>query len=135
MLFHTALRCHGHRAYGSRQSLHGKTDVAVSVTIITDGYENASTHWNGDSIRALVELLKADGWLFAYIGANQDVTQVSFTLSIDNALAFQATPQGTAQMFREESRARSRWMQRVSDGMACCHSEDYFDDTDFSDDK
>lgn len=113
-----------------RESLQGKTDVAVSVTIITDGYENASTHWNGNSIRALVELLKADGWLFAYIGANQDVNQVSFTLSIDNALAFQATPEGTAKMFRKENIARCRWTQRVSEGELCCNSADYFSASD-----
>lgn len=33
-------------------------DVAVVVTIITDGYENASKEYNGSSIKALVETLR-----------------------------------------------------------------------------
>lgn len=39
-------------------------DVAVVVTIITDGYENASKEYNGSSIKALVETLRKEGWTF-----------------------------------------------------------------------
>lgn len=44
-------------------------DVAVVVTIITDGYENASKEYNGSSIKALVEKLRKEGWTFTYMGA------------------------------------------------------------------
>lgn len=99
-----------------RKNVSGKQDVAVSVTIITDGYENASTEWNGATIKALVEMLKADGWLFAYIGANQDVEAVSFKLSIDHSMAFEATSSGTKKMFAKERKARESWNDRV----CCC---------------
>ena len=41
------------------------------VTIITDGYENASREWNHQRVFQLVEDLKKKNWLFTYIGANQ----------------------------------------------------------------
>lgn len=44
----------------------------VLVTVITDGYENASREYSGKAIKALVEELKTKGWIFTYIGANQD---------------------------------------------------------------
>lgn len=120
-----------------RESVSQSRDAAVSVTIITDGYENASTDWSGESVKALVSLLKADGWLFAYIGANQDVESVSFSLSIDNAMAFKATAGGTKSMFERERSARRRWMDMVKDGQALECATGYFDDindeTDLSD--
>lgn len=111
-----------------RETVKNRQDVAVSVTIITDGYENASTHWNASQIKALVELLKADGWLFAYIGANQDVTEVSQSMSIDNAMEFDATPDGTAAMFAEERNSRAGWLHRVKNAraMSADVNSDYF---------
>ena len=52
----------------------------VLVTIVTDGYENASKEYNGKAIKALVDELKAKNWIFAYIGANQDVEKVAATI-------------------------------------------------------
>ena len=72
---------------------------AVLVTIITDGYENASTEYNGPDIKKLVESMKSKGWLFTYIGANQDVEAVASTISITNTLSFAANVDSTAAMF------------------------------------
>lgn len=56
----------------------------ASVTIITDGYENASTEYNAQQIHQLIGRLKEqEGWNFAFMGANQDVTKVSVELNID----------------------------------------------------
>lgn len=112
-----------------KKLIANRDDVAVSVTIITDGYENASREWTAGSIKKLIESLKAEGWLFAYIGANQDVEKVSFSMSIDNAMAFQATAEGTERMFKREQKARSAWTSKLKQA-ACCRSvfnEDYFD--------
>ena len=117
-----------------REYLQNRSDYAVSVTIITDGYENSSKKWNASSIKALVELLKADGWLFAYIGANQDVRRVSHDISIDNSMSFQATPEATDDMFMKERSARMRWSQKLSKKMSSMErNEKYFDDTDLTD--
>ena len=70
----------------------------VLVTIITDGYENASKEYNQASVKALTEKLGKEGWTFAYIGANQDAKAVSKSLGIVNALNFEATVCGTRKM-------------------------------------
>ena len=54
----------------------------VLVTVVTDGYENASREYSGKAIKALVDELKDKGWVFAYIVANQDVEAVAATISI-----------------------------------------------------
>ena len=92
-------------------------DAAVSVTIITDGYENSSRKWNRHSIKALIELLKAEGWLFAFIGANQDVDQVGDALSIDNRLAFStACDEDVQEMFAQERESRMAYCCCIAGG-------------------
>lgn len=104
---------------------------AVLVTIITDGYENASKEYNGPAIKKLVESLKAKGWLFTYIGANQDVEAVASTISITNTLCFAANEEGTSAMFARDRKARSRWTDRLADNIEpLMMANDYFDDDD-----
>lgn len=105
-------------------------DDVVLVTIITDGYENASHEYNGQSIKALVESLKAKGWVFTYIGANQDVEKVAATISITNTLSFSANPTGTKAMFAKDSRSRVRFFDKIHRGMKGMLSDNYFDDDD-----
>ena len=105
-------------------------DDKVLVTVVTDGYENASKEYNGKAIKALVNELKAKGWVFAYIGANQDVEAVAATISITNVMKFEATPLGTAAMGARVASARGRLFDRIAD---CCFSaaeanEDFFDE-------
>lgn len=98
----------------------------VLVTIITDGYENASRVYDGTSIKALVDDLKKKDWVFTYIGANQDVEKVAATISITNTLKFKASSEGTQAMFTKESKSRSRFFSRLSCGMKGMLSDDYF---------
>ena len=74
----------------------------ASVTIITDGYENASTEYNAQQIHQLIGRLKEkEGWNFAFMGANQDVTKVCIDLNIDvqNAHAWEFSTEGANQAF------------------------------------
>ncbi len=99
----------------------------VLVTVITDGEENMSREYNGPAIKALVDSLKTQGWVFTYIGANQDVEKVAATISITNTLSFSASEAGTTAMFAKEKSARARWFERVADGCApSATAEDYF---------
>lgn len=91
-------------------------DDKVLVTVITDGYENASKEYNGKAIKALVDELKAKGWVFAYIGANQDVEAVAATISITNVLNFEATRVGTARMSERVVKGRTRWFDKIARG-------------------
>lgn len=90
-------------------------DDKVLVTVVTDGYENSSKEYSGVAIKALVDELKEKGWVFAYIGANQDVEAVAATISITNTLKFEATGKGTAVMGAKVSNARTRLFDRIAD--------------------
>lgn len=106
----------------------------VLVTVITDGYENSSTHWSGPQIKSLIEELRHEGWTFTYIGANQDVEAVAGSMGIRNTLAFEETEAGTKAMFARESASRRRFMDRLHVRFQikdedCLEEEDnYFDD-------
>ena len=107
-------------------------DDKVLVTVVTDGYENASKEYSGKAIKALVDELKAKDWIFAYIGANQDVEAVAATISITNVMQFEATPLGTAAMGARVGSARTRLFDRIADlGCDFCAAEaneDFFDE-------
>ena len=90
----------------------------VLVTVVTDGYENASKEYSGKAIKALVDELKAKGWVFAYIGANQDVEAVAATISITNVLNFEATSIGTACMSERVVKGRTRWFDKIAQGVS-----------------
>ncbi len=97
---------------------HLKKNVAendsVLVTIITDGYENASQEYSSRDISRIVEEMKSKGWLFTYIGANQDAIEVARTMNIHNAMNFVQDVEGTKKMFRKERLSRERYMETVN---------------------
>lgn len=97
-----------------REDLKDKKEYKVLVTIITDGYENASREYNAAAISKLVEELKKEGWTFAYIGANQDVEKVAATISINNYVSYNANADSTKAMFQREGKSRERYFERVS---------------------
>lgn len=82
-------------------------DERVLVTVITDGMENSSTEYSGKTVKTMVERLREKGWVLGYIGANQDAVEVAKELSIDNALNFDASPEGTLYVARKMRRAHS----------------------------
>ena len=106
----------------------------VLVTVITDGYENSSTHWSGPQIKSLVEELRHEGWTFTYIGANQDVEAVAGSMGIRNTLAFEETEEGAKRMIAMDRSSRSRFYEKlhlkaIKFAEPCLIEEDdYFDD-------
>ena len=97
----------------------------VLVTIITDGYENASREYSERSVKSLTEKLGQRGWTFAYIGANQDAMAVSHGLGIKNAMNFEATVCGTVMMSQKLAASRERWFNRISENDVNAE-EDFF---------
>lgn len=94
-----------------------KYDDAVGmVTIITDGYENASQEWTYPQIQQLVGKLKAKGWNFAFMGANQDVTKVCIDLNINvgNAHAFSFDDAGMRDSWEKDRMAKERYFARMA---------------------
>lgn len=101
----------------------------VLVTIITDGYENASHEYSQAAVKALVDDLKREEWVFTYIGANQDVAKVAATISVTNTLCFSASAEGTQKMFAKDVESRSRFFDRLSSSVPKEKlMDDYFGD-------
>ena len=92
-----------------------KSNDKVLVTVITDGYENASREYNAQSIKNLVESLKTNGWIFAYIGANQDVIREASKISITNTLHFMPTSFGTEKMHKQERASRAKFYTALAE--------------------
>lgn len=90
----------------------------ILVTVVTDGYENASREYSGKAIKALVDELKDKGWIFAYMGANQDVEEVAATISITNVMNFDTTSAGVQMMTERMNRSRER--------LYCCMAKSDF---------
>ena len=70
----------------------------VMFVITTDGMENASTEYNYEKIRKMVERQKEKyGWEFIFIGANIDAisTAAKFGISSDRAANYNADGEGT----------------------------------------
>lgn len=93
-------------------------DAIGSVTIITDGYENSSTRYDLPKVAKMIAALKELGWNFNFIGANIDVNEVSRSLNIDNAMAFEQDEEGTQAMFAKERRSREAYYNRLQEADA-----------------
>jgi Mg-chelatase subunit ChlD len=113
-----------------RTSLDDAADNKVLVTIITDGQENASKEFSGKQIHKLVAELKEKGWVFAYIGANQDVDEVARTINITNVMSFEATGKGTTRMFKKASRSSMNFFDRVAENASQEELQEGFFDAD-----
>ncbi|MCD7711024.1 MAG: VWA domain-containing protein, partial [Porphyromonadaceae bacterium] len=107
-------------------------DDKVLVTIVTDGEENSSNEYSGKAIKALVDELKSEGWIFAYIGSNQDVEKVAATISITNVLNFEETPQDACEMMDKVDKRRLSFYGRVNKGTinVAEENERFFEDRD-----
>lgn len=102
----------------------------VLVTVVTDGYENASKEYTVEAIKALVDELKKQGWIFAYIGANQNVEQVAAGIAITNTMVFQTTSKGTKEMSAKVNKSREGFFARLSCNIFDSEKENthFFDD-------
>ena len=107
-----------------RKQVQEMEDAVVVVTIITDGYENASKEYDGKTIRQLVEALRGEGWTFTYMGANQDAVEVAMTLSIRNSRNFDYSEEGTRRGMRKDSCTRMRFFEQLSDFKAKEYEEE-----------
>lgn len=66
---------------------HKKDGTVVNVVILTDGEENSSKEASDVSVKALIEEKQKEGWVFVYLGANQDAITVAQSYGIPMASA------------------------------------------------
>ena len=98
-------------------------DVNFVVTIFTDGYENASEHFDPTQIKGLVDELEGSGrWAFNFIGANIDPKWFE-NLGIHRGFTYTPDPIGTqvawdahnvAQNFVFNARSREQSVSSVN---------------------
>ncbi len=98
---------------GMRNYVKKIEDAVVVVTVITDGLENASKEYDGPAIKALVESLRAEGWTFTYMGANQNSVEVAMNLSIRNARNFDYSSEGMEKGMKKDRGTRMNFYSRV----------------------
>ena len=94
--------------------------AAFLVTIITDGYENASKEWDSKSVAKLIDSCKEEGWMFSFIGAGEDVVKVASKISITNTMVWENTSEGTEVMFSTENQARMRFCEDLDVEICAC---------------
>ena len=96
-------------------------NATAVVTVITDGFENASREYSASAIKALVDKLKdEEGWNFAYIGTNQVVDAVAATISITNTMYFEDDSAGMRTAWENERKAKMRMYDRMQEDYDCC---------------
>jgi len=59
-----------------------KKKYEVLCVIMTDGYENASTKYGIKEVMKLIKSKEKAGWIFTYLGANQDAWAVGKSLGM-----------------------------------------------------
>lgn len=91
----------------------GRSEDIVLVTIITDGLENASTRYDRTRIRQLINRLDKKGWVFTYIGANQDAASIADSMGIRNAMEYNSDEIGTKAMWEKENNSRKSFYERT----------------------
>lgn len=106
-----------------------KESDQVLVTIITDGHENSSKEYNLENISKMVERLRAKGWTFVYMGANQDAKAEAHKMNIQNSMEFAATKEGTEKMWRDYRKGNAAYYQKVQ--YAKMRGERYYEDNEF----
>lgn len=63
----------------------------VLVVVVTDGYENSSTEWSADAVKAIIKEQEDKwNWKFTFLGANIDAVAVGaqFGFSSDSSLTY-----------------------------------------------
>ena len=75
------------------------------VLIVTDGLENASTEYSRQMIFDLIEARRSRGWVFVFLGANQDAYTEGrrMAFSSANSANWAASPEGSKEMWKDLS--------------------------------
>ena len=102
--------------YARREDVPEKTMFIIT----TDGYENASRHYDYERVRRMIERQKEKyGWEFLFLGANMDAVKEAarFGIGADRAVRFENDAQGVAVNYHVVSETVSRMREAP-----CCAS-------------
>lgn len=90
-------------------------NTAISVVIMTDGYENDSKEYNEKDLADLIRRLSEKNWTFAYMGANQDAwaTAAKFGIQHNNVMKWDSTLRGTRSAFSNLAMASVSYVENM----------------------
>jgi hypothetical protein len=94
-------------------AIQNQQDYSVLVTILTDGEENASKNYTSSDIQRLVRDLEEKGWVFTYLGANQQVDRVAGRMGIRNFNSFKSDECNLVYTLHEYANSRSNFMEKI----------------------
>lgn len=86
----------------------------VLVTILTDGEENSSERFTFQQVKGLIGELESGPWTFAYIGAGLSAYEVARSLNIQNALAYNPSPDGVDVLFQLTRTANMHYLNKIA---------------------
>ena len=91
----------------ARRVAKGKNPESQVVVIFTDGGENASRKFTKENIFTLIAERKAQGWVFVFLGANQDAFEEGGRVGFDagNTMNFDASEEGINDALKNVSRS------------------------------
>lgn len=97
-------------------------DATANISIITDGYENASRHYTWEKVARLISQVREMGWTVNLIGANIDLEKMGSDLNIDNRLSFDNNDRSTRIMFNKMSQSIADYEmdRRAYEEDGCC---------------
>lgn len=75
------------------------------VLVVTDGYENASTEFNGATIATLIEARKQRAWVFVFLGSDESTFAEGARMRVEpgNTARWMKSAQGSKQLFARMS--------------------------------
>lgn len=65
-------------------------------------------------IKTLVEECKEESWMFAFIGAGEEVVKEATTISITNTIVWEKSSEGTEAMFTETNSVSTRFFDKMA---------------------
>lgn len=84
-----------------------ENDRTPVVAVLTDGFENASHTFTKAHIKDLIEQKTKEGWVFIYLGANQDAFAEAGSIGIAPACTMNYDARRTSDAFSALSQAMS----------------------------
>ena len=75
-------------------------NAQVIFTIMTDGLENNSKEYKRDHIFKMITEKEAEGWVFVYLGSNQDSWEVGESIGIGPGFTANYDVSNTGEAFR-----------------------------------
>lgn len=112
--FTALLDAMGHSLTGLQERLDSLQNATAVVTILTDGWENASRNYTLENVQALVDTLKTQGVMFVYMGTNQEVELIATVLHIDNYLSFDSNPTSLQLALDSVMQASAHYYERMA---------------------